>query len=168
MSGLIDNLLKLSRVGRTPMMVHSVSLSKLVQESIEECRAGELGRNVEVLVEPDLIAQGDDQLLRIFFTNLIGNAWKYTGKTEAVKIDFGSTVIDGKQVYYVRDNGAGFDMQYVDKLFVPFQRLHRASDFPGTGIGLAIMERIIRRHGGKIWAEAKEHEGATFYFTFGG
>jgi len=168
MSNLIDDLLKLSRIGRTQMMMHQVNLSKLVEDCIAECKASELGRNVSVIVEPNLSAQGDSQLLKIFFVNLISNAWKYTSKNADARVEFGSTLIDGKTVYYMRDNGAGFDMQYVDKLFAPFQRLHRASEFPGTGIGLALMARIIQRHEGKIWAEGKVGQGATFFFTLGG
>ena len=168
MSILIDSLLQLSKVGRAQTTMYRVSLSKLVLESVEECQGHEPERNVEVIVEPGLCVLGDSQLLKIFFANLISNAWKYTGKKAVAKIEFGSTLIDGKTVYYVRDNGAGFDMEYVGKLFEPFQRLHRASDFPGTGIGLAIMARIIQRHEGKIWAEGVVGEGATFYFTLGG
>jgi len=168
MSSLIDDLLKLSRVGRAPTTMQQVNLSKLVQESVEECKANEPGRNISVDIEPSLTAQGDSQLLQIFFTNLIGNAWKYSSKKAVAKIEFGSTQVDGQKVYYCRDNGAGFDMKYVGKLFTPFQRLHKASEFPGTGIGLSIMARIIQRHEGKIWAEGAVGEGTTFYFTLGG
>ena len=167
MSDLIDDLLKLSKIGRAQVMLQQVDLSQLAQESLEECQILEPGRNIEIIVEPGLTARGDSQLLKIFFANMIGNAWKYSGKKADAKIEFGSTLIDDTTAYYVRDNGAGFDMEYVDKLFTPFQRLHKASEFPGTGIGLVIMARIIERHLGKIWAEGAEGEGATFYFTIG-
>jgi len=167
MSNLIDDLLKLSKVGRAQTTMQRVNMSKLAQACTDECRATNPERNVEVFIAPDLITQGDKQLLGIFFANLLGNAWKYTSKKAEAKIEFGSTLIGGKTVFFVRDNGAGFDMEYVGKLFAPFQRLHRTSEFPGTGIGLAIMARIIQRHDGKIWAEGVVGEGATFYFTIG-
>ena len=115
----------------------------------------------------ELKAYGDSRLMNIALSNLIGNAWKYSSKAANARIDFGTIEKNGKMLYYVRDNGAGFDMKHADKLFAPFQRLHSDSEFSGTGIGLAIVDRVIKRHDGKIWAEAKEGQGATFFFTVG-
>lgn len=112
-----------------------------------------------------LVARCDQHLLKVVLDNLLGNAWKFTGKTEQATIEFGSTLIHGTQTYFVRDNGAGFDMAYYDKLFGTFQRLHLERDFPGSGIGLSLVQRIIHRHGGKVWAEGEVDKGATFYFT---
>jgi len=168
MSNLIDSLLKLSQAGHMEATMLQVDLSKLVLESVEECRAIDPARTVDIVIEPGLMAQGDSALLRIFFTNLIGNAWKYTSNLAAAKIEFGSTLIDDSAVFYVRDNGAGFDMEYAGKLFEPFHRLHLESEFAGSGLGLSIMARVIQRHEGKIWAEGVVDQGAVFYFTLGG
>jgi light-regulated signal transduction histidine kinase (bacteriophytochrome) len=120
---------------------------------------------VSFSVAPDIIAFGDRNLLRIVLDNLLGNAWKFSSKITEPRIEMGILARNGKQTYFIRDNGVGFDMTYADKLFKPFQRLHMASDFAGTGIGLATVQRIIHRHGGEVWAESKVNEGATFYFT---
>ena len=116
-------------------------------------------------IAPDLVAQGDPVLLRAALQNLLGNAWKFTAKSPEARIEFGQLAQQSKAVYFVSDNGAGFDMGSASKLFVPFKRLHPAADFPGTGIGLAVVQQIIRRHGGKVWAEGAVGKGATFYFT---
>ena len=167
MGYLIDDLLTLSRVTRREMSWVPVILSDLVIEIASGLQEQEPGRMVEFVVEKDLSVSGDGQLLRIALENLIGNAWKYTGKKELARIEFGSMKKDGEEIYYVRDNGAGFDMKYVDKLFEPFQRLHRTEEFEGTGIGLATVARVIHRHGGEIWAQAALENGATFLFRIG-
>ena len=165
MNQLIDDMLRLSRVGRAEINFEKVDLSELVRDIAEELRSTQPNRKVEFAIQPDVTASGDKSLLRILLQNLLGNAWKYTTKTKNVKIEFSINKLEGKTVYFIKDNGAGFDMTYKDKLFKPFQRLHSNLDYPGTGIGLAIVQRIISRHGGKIWAEGKIGEGATFYFT---
>ena len=120
---------------------------------------------MEIVIAPDVTAQADASLLRVVLENLLGNAWKYTARRQSAQIEFGCGEWEGKRAFFVRDNGAGFDMAYSNKLFKPFQRLHGANDFEGTGIGLASVQRIVRRHGGEVWAEAKVGEGATFWFT---
>jgi len=163
---LIDDLLQLSRVTRTPMERVVVDLSDLANNilSVLQTESGE--RHVECSIEPHVRVLGDALLLRLLMENLLGNAWKYTSKTVQPRIEFGMTrTTDGEQVIFVRDNGAGFDMAFVGKLFQPFQRLHHATDFPGTGIGLASAHRVIGRHGGRIWAESAAGLGACFYFV---
>ena len=143
------------------------SLSELTRDSLVKLQDQQPGRKVKTDITPDLIANGDPALLGILMNNLTGNAWKYTAKTEQPAIEFGTTQVDDETAYYIRDNGVGFDMQYASSLFVPFQRLHKAEAFEGTGIGLATAQRIVHRHHGRIWAEARINEGATFYFTLG-
>ena len=126
-----------------------------------------VARQVEHNIVDGICARGDGGLMRIVLTNLLGNAWKYSSKQAVAHIEFGNTTIKKETVFYIRDNGAGFDMSHAAKLFAPFQRLHRDSEFEGTGIGLATVQRIISRHGGRIWAEAEPEAGATFYFTLG-
>ncbi len=167
MSALIDDLLKLSRLSRTPLQPQTVDLSALALDTLQQLRAAEPERGVQFAVMPDLTVQGDPGLLRAALENLLGNAWKYSSKTPAARIEFGRLRQGGEDVYYVRDNGVGFDMAHAGKLFGPFQRLHHRDEFEGTGIGLATVQRIIQRHGGRIWAEAAPGEGATFYFTLG-
>ena len=125
----------------------------------------EPARDVEFLIAREVKAQGDTRLLRIVMENLLRNAWKFTGKHPTARIEFGTQADNGKAIYYVRDDGAGFDMNYAGKLFGAFQRLHAMTDFAGTGIGLATVQRIVHRHGGRVWAEGKTDQGATFYFT---
>lgn len=165
MGQLIDDLLRLSRVTRSEMQYEAVNLSEIAKEIASELQQKESGRVVEFVIEEGLVVKGDRRLLKIMMENLLGNAWKFTSRRTQARIEFGSTVQDDERIYFVHDDGAGFDMVYVDKLFVPFQRLHTPTEFPGTGIGLAIVQRIIRRHGGKIWAEGGVEKGATFYFT---
>lgn len=165
MARLIEDLLQLSRMTRMEMQRHRVNLSGIVRSVAGELRAGDPQRQAEFLIADDLYAEGDPRLLQIALENLIGNAWKFSGKTPSAKIEFGGYWQDGGRVLYVRDNGAGFDMTYAGKLFGAFQRLHAATEFPGTGIGLATVQRIIRRHGGQIWADGSVGKGATFYFT---
>lgn len=168
MSALIDDLLQLSRLSRTDMTHLKVDLSHVANDVVAQLATLEPHRQLRLSIEPGLVATGDERLLHILLTNLIGNAWKYTAKTDQARIEFGVNKEQTPPIYFVRDNGAGFDMKYAGKLFSPFQRLHRVEDFPGTGIGLATAARIVRRHGGRIWADAKPDQGATFYFTLDG
>ncbi|HQQ74214.1 MAG TPA: ATP-binding protein [Pseudomonadales bacterium] len=165
MGNLIDSLLHLSRVSRQDMITTSVDMIPMAHEIVDGLRSSDPSRHVEFICPETLIAHGDRDLLRIVLENLLGNAWKYTSKTEVPRVEFGAYDRDGEMVYCVRDNGAGFDMKYVDKLFGPFQRLHRDQEFEGLGIGLATVARIIHRHGGEIWAEGQVDNGAAFYFT---
>jgi len=166
MGKLIDDLLDFSRLGRAEMNEHSVSLDKVVQETIRGLEMGTQDRNILWTIAALPQVKGDPSLLKQVFANLIGNAVKYSRQRDPATIELGSVgQEDGRVVLFVRDNGAGFDMQYAEKLFGVFQRLHRAEDFEGTGIGLAIVQRVIARHGGRTWAEGKVGEGATFYFT---
>lgn len=165
MADLIDDLLALSRVSRTEMRSDEVDLSGLAKEIVEELRRHEPERKVSVTVEPGMAVRGDPNLLRIALQNLLHNAWKFTVKQRSANIEVGMTERDGKRVFFVRDNGVGFDMAYSGKLFGAFQRLHGDAEFSGTGVGLATVQRIIRRHGGVVWAEAAVERGAMFYFT---
>lgn len=165
MAQLIDDLLALSRITRADIQHGPIDLSQLAHAVAAELRRSEPGRNVSVQIEPGLRAEGDSPLIRTVLENLIGNAWKFTSKRESARIEVGQTRVDGKLAFFVRDNGAGFDQAYTDRLFGAFQRLHAATEFPGTGIGLASVLRIIHRHGGRIWAEGEVNQGATFYFS---
>lgn len=166
MAALIDDLLKLSRVSRAELHREPVDISAMAQEVMRELSKAEPQREVDVAVQEGLTAEADARLLRVVLDNLLGNAWKYTGKAVDARIEFGIQAEEhGVQVFCVRDNGAGFDMAYADKLFGAFQRLHDAGEFPGTGIGLATVQRIIHKHGGRIWAESEPGQGAIFYFT---
>jgi PAS domain S-box-containing protein len=165
MGRLIDDLLNLSRVSRGDVVRQQVDLSVLADAVAADFLANQPQREVDFLISPDLKVQGDPALLQIVMQNLLGNAWKFTANCPKARIEFGSQMQDNRKVYFVRDNGVGFDMNYVGKLFSPFQRLHSDKEFPGTGIGLATVLRIIRRHGGTVWAEGKVGEGTTVYFT---
>jgi signal transduction histidine kinase len=165
MAGLIDAMLALSRITRASLNREQVNLSLLAKAIVSDLRAAYPERDVEFAIHDALTANGDPQLLRIVLDNLIGNAWKFTAGQGRARIEFGALTRDGEIQYFVRDNGAGFDMAYADKLFGAFQRLHAATEFPGTGIGLATVSRIIHRHGGRVWAEGATGQGATFYFT---
>ncbi len=167
MGFMIDDLLKLSRITRGEMSYASVPLSRLVERIMVELQETQPERTVEWKITPDLVVKGDERLLETALTNLLLNAWKYTGKEISPRIEFGCMIRNGGEVFYVRDNGVGFDMAYSDKLFGAFQRLHSEKEFEGTGIGLAIAQRVIHRHGGNIWAESAPGEGATFYFSLG-
>ena len=166
MGQLIDDLLKLSQVARSALRRTTVDLSRIVREVSDELRQSDADRQVAVVIKNELTAEGDPQLLKIALENLMGNAWKFTSKQPQAQIEFGnSDPVDGRSTFFVRDNGAGFDMRYADKLFGAFQRLHGITEFPGTGIGLATVQRVIHRHGGKVWAEGAVGLGATFFFT---
>lgn len=163
---LIEDLLRLSRVTRASLRREQVDLSGMARDVVAEVQQhARADRPAEFVVHEGMEVQGDARLLRLALENLIGNAVKFTGRRSQARIEFGCTTRDGESAYFVRDNGAGFDMAYADKLFIPFQRLHRESDFPGTGIGLATVQRIVQRHGGRIWAESEMGAGSTFYFT---
>ncbi len=162
---LIDDLLELTRLDRADIRPAEIDLSALAAEIVEELRQGAPQRRIGVSIETGLVARGDPQLVRIVLQNLLDNAWKYTGKVEDARVRFGCERADWECVYFVRDNGVGFDMAFADKLFAPFQRLHSTHDFEGTGVGLASVARIIKRHGGSIWAESVPGQGATFRFT---
>ena len=164
MGELIDDLLELSRVGRADLRRASVDLSEIAGEVVSDLRKRS-DRDVDVAIEPELVADADLRLIRIVLENLLGNSWKFTAKTAAPRVTFGCERKAGDCLYFVRDNGAGFDMTFAEKLFRPFQRLHSDADFSGTGIGLATVYRIIDRHGGRVWAEGAVGKGATFYFT---
>ena len=165
MSGLIDDLLRLSRVMRSDMRLAPLDLSELVTDVVRGLQAAAPDRQVDVSVAAGVTAAADPNLMRIALENLLGNAWKFTARNPAARIEFGARAEGAEEVYFVRDNGAGFDMAYADKLFGAFQRLHGAEEYEGTGIGLTIVQRIIRRHGGQIWAEGAPGRGATFSFT---
>lgn len=169
MSSLIEDLLSLSRIGRSELKARPVSLSQISADAAAAIRERHPGRQVKLEIAPDMNVEADPRLLRIAIENLLSNAWKYTAHTGQAQVTVGvQPGSHGERVYYVRDNGVGFDMAYVDKLFVPFQRLHAPTQFPGSGIGLVTVQRILARHNGRIWAEAKPGEGATFYFTLPG
>ena len=165
MAALIDDLLKLSRVSRVELTRKPVDLTQLANKVMETLQQGEPERALQFTVQSDLVAQGDVHLLQVVLDNLLGNAWKFTSQCPEAVIDIGSKTEGDEYIYFVRDNGAGFDMAYADKLFGAFQRLHDAKDFPGTGIGLATVQRVIHKHGGRIWSESAVDQGATFYFT---
>ncbi len=165
MNGLIDDLLRLSNVSRARPTFARVDMTTLAKRIIDDLRLDDSGRAVEVDIAPGITAYGDGALVRIALENLLRNAWKFTGRTSAPKIEVGTHTVDGEQVYFVRDNGVGFDQAHASRLFLPFQRLHRSAEFEGTGIGLAIVERVVRHHGGRIWVDAAPDEGATFSFT---
>lgn len=166
MGQLIDDLFKLSRVARTELQPQSVNLSELVNKLYLSLQQKEPEHPVTMIIAPDAVVQGDPRLLEIALENLVNNAWKFTHKTALPQIEFGKADLQGQTVYFVRDNGAGFNMSYVEKLFKPFERLHSTTEFEGTGIGLSIVARIIMRHGGRVWPEGEENKGATFYFSF--
>jgi len=167
MADLIDDLLDLTRLSRQEMRRQDFNLSKLIATVVAALTAAHPERDVRVTIQPDLHVHGDRGLMRIVLENLIGNAWKFTANAGAARIEIGTEQRDGKTVYYVRDNGAGFDMEYAHKLFAPFQRLHRSDEFEGTGIGLVTVKTIIQRHGGEIWIESAVNLGTAVFFTIG-
>ncbi len=166
MGQLIDDLLSLSRVTRVELRRQRVDLSELACTILARLQAAQPERAVDVIVEPGLVAQADPRLADIALTNLLGNAWKFTAQRARARIEFAARAGDEPAVYFVRDNGAGFNPEYTGKLFGAFQRLHTAHEFEGSGIGLAIVDRIVERHGGRIWGEGEVDRGATFYFSF--
>ena len=167
MGQLIDDVIYLSRVTGAELRLHDVDLSEVARTALEELQRAEPGRQVTARVRPGVIVRGDGRLLRIAMGNLMQNAWKFTGKRADATIEFGCRQEQSERTFFVRDNGVGFDMEYAGRLFGPFQRLHHSDEFPGTGIGLATVQRVIHRHGGQVWAEAKPGQGAVFSFTIG-
>ena len=165
MAELIDDLLRLSRVTRTEMRNDAVDLSLLAHATSTNLQQIAPEREVTFVIAEGLVAKGDQGLLGNLLENLLGNAWKYTEKRERARVEFGCNQENGSRVYFVRDDGVGFNMEYVDKLYHPFQRLHTVDEFEGAGIGLAIVQRIVHRHNGRTWAESEPDQGATFYFT---
>jgi light-regulated signal transduction histidine kinase (bacteriophytochrome) len=168
MGQLIDALLLLSKVARMELRRNAMDLSGLARMVARDLEQGDSGRKVEFMIAEGVRAMGDANLLRVVLENLLGNAWKFTAKREDARIEFDVETAGGGPVYRVRDNGVGFDMKYAGKLFSPFQRLHPASEFPGTGIGLATVHRVVQRHGGRVWAESAAGQGTTIRFTLGG
>jgi light-regulated signal transduction histidine kinase (bacteriophytochrome) len=168
MGRLIDGLLAFSRLSRQPLKKRQVLPATIARRALEELREDQAGRRVDTRIAELPACQADPTLLHQVFVNLLSNALKYTRDRDPASIELGCGEEAGRHVYFVRDNGAGFDMRYSGKLFGVFQRLHRADQFEGTGVGLAIVQRIIQRHGGRVWAEARPGEGATFFFTMEG
>jgi light-regulated signal transduction histidine kinase (bacteriophytochrome) len=167
MGELIDDLLTFSRLSRQPLRKQVVQTEQLVRATLADLRAQREGRQIQITLGELPPCEGDPALLKQVWINLIGNAFKYSRKCEQATVEISSLEQGGERIYFVRDNGSGFDMRYADKLFGVFQRLHRAEDYEGTGVGLAIVQRVIHRHGGRVWAEAAVNRGATFYFTLG-
>jgi light-regulated signal transduction histidine kinase (bacteriophytochrome) len=167
MAQLIDDLLRLARVARADLSHADVDLSAIARQIAARLKGGASERHVEFVVQDRVHGVGDERLLAVVLENLIGNAWKFTSKRDSARIEFGVSDSKGRLVYFVRDNGAGFDMAYASKLFGTFQRLHSAKEFEGTGIGLATVQRIAQRHGGQVWAEGEVGRGAAFFFTLG-
>jgi light-regulated signal transduction histidine kinase (bacteriophytochrome) len=164
MTELINDLLTLAHVGNAPLARSEVDLTQLSRDIVENLRLTTPGRDATVVVAPGLRCSADPDLMRAVLENLIGNAWKYSSRVAIAEIEVGMTSRDGRHAFFVRDNGAGFDMNESHRLFAPFERLHKATDFEGTGVGLTAVHRIIDRHGGRIWAESEPGRGATFYF----
>jgi light-regulated signal transduction histidine kinase (bacteriophytochrome) len=167
MSRLIDELLELARLTRSELHIEAVNLGALATEVCEQLRRSEPYREAEFAIAGQVPVQGDPRLLRVVLDNLLGNAWKFTSPRAPARIEFGRLDRAGGAVHFVRDNGVGFDMNFKDKLFLPFQRLHSPAEFPGNGIGLANVARVVRLHGGEVWAESTLGYGTTFYFTLG-
>lgn len=165
MAELIDGLLSLARVARSGLTLQRTDLSAMVREVLARLSNQEPQRAVQLAIQDHLQAHADPRLARALFENILGNAWKFTGRVPLARIEFGATTHQGTAAFFVRDNGAGFDETFVGKLFAPFQRLHTMDEFPGTGVGLATVQRIVHRHGGRVWAEGSLGKGATFYFT---
>jgi signal transduction histidine kinase len=166
MADLIEDMLQLSRITRMEMNIEKVNLTLIARSVMSELQKSQPQRHVEISIADSLEDNADLRLMRIVLDNLLSNAWKFTERQAKAVIEFGLWKTDRKKIiYFIRDNGAGFDMAYSDKLFAPFQRLHADDEFPGTGIGLATVRRIINRHGGKVWAEGEIDKGASFYFS---
>ena len=165
MGELIEDLLNLTRVSRQEMRRRHVDFSALAQRVASALTDTHPERRVQAIVQPGMTANADPRLIQIVLENLLGNAWKFTARNDAARIEIGATELNGATIYHVRDNGAGFSMEYAHKLFAPFQRLHGHDEFEGTGIGLSIVQRIVSKHGGRIWTESASGKGAAFYFT---
>lgn len=168
MGELIDDLLTFSRLSRLPLNKSAVETGRLVRGALDELKPLQHGRQIDLRIGDLPVCRADPALLKQVWINLLSNALKYTGKCEVAVVEIGCARENGRDAYFVRDNGTGFDMKYAGKLFGVFQRLHRAEDYEGTGVGLAIVQRVVRRHGGRVWAESAVNRGATFYFTLEG
>jgi light-regulated signal transduction histidine kinase (bacteriophytochrome) len=168
MSQLIDDILVLSRVTRQEITLQKINLSSVADMIVSDLQKNQPDRTIEIKIQQNCITNADARLMNIVLTNIIGNAWKYTQKKDNPRIEFGCLKKNDKTVFFVKDNGAGFDIKQIGKLFIPFQRLHSDNDFPGIGVGLATVARIIKRHHGEIWAEGEPDKGAIFYFVIGG
>jgi PAS domain S-box-containing protein len=167
MDKLINDMLHLSRITRQEMQRTEVDLSECARAVIRDLHSAQPGRSIETVIQHAMRCRADERLISIVLQNLLGNSWKFTKNQKHARIEFGKTFDAGRHVYFVRDNGAGFSMKNADRLFTPFQRLHSPAQFEGTGIGLAIVKRVVQRHGGTVWAEGREDKGASFYFTLG-
>lgn len=167
MQSLINDMLSLSRIGRLEMKRADVDLSATVCNYLAELKSTEPSRNAECIIENNVHANADPQLIHLALENLLRNAWKFTAKKETARIEFGTMTVNKQVIYFIRDNGAGFDMQFAQKIFEPFKRVHAEKEFSGTGVGLSIVKRVVERHGGRVWAEGETGKGATFYFTLG-
>ena len=165
MGQLIDDLLAFAKTAQSAVAMTKVDLSAIAGDVVARLREHDPVRKVDCVIEPGLVVHGDDALLRVALTNLLDNAWKFTGKREQARIELGATHEDGARAFFVRDDGAGFDMAAATNLFAPFQRMHRAKDFPGNGVGLATVQRIVHRHGGRLWVQSQRDHGTTFFFT---
>jgi light-regulated signal transduction histidine kinase (bacteriophytochrome) len=168
MGRLVDDLLAFSRLGRQPLRTQRVLPVEIVRGALDELAPEQEGRQVEIMLGELATCQADPVLLRQVYVNLLSNALKFTRRRDVARIEIDCRKVGGEVIYFVKDNGAGFNMRYADKLFGVFQRLHRAEDYDGTGVGLAIVNRIVQRHGGRVWAEAAPEQGATFFFTLAG
>jgi signal transduction histidine kinase len=168
MGELMNSMLKLSKLSRADMLLTDIDMTDAALRVTHELRALHPSRDVAFQVEPDLVARADPELIKVLLTNLLGNAWKFTRDAVHPAVSFSQSQMNGEPVFVIRDNGIGFETAYADKLFKPFQRLHHRDDIEGSGIGLAIVQRIVNRHGGRVWAEAQPGEGATIYFTLPG
>ena len=166
MGSIVDSLLAISKITRKPIDLQNIDLSDIASQVADGLKASEPERDVEIIIQPDLSAYADGNLVAIIFENLLNNAWKFTKNEKTARIEVGSKKEDGAAVFFVKDNGTGFNMEYSDKLFQIFERLHKVDEYPGMGIGLVTVRRIITLHNGKIWAKSEEGKGATFYFTF--
>lgn len=166
MNNQIEHILSLHQLSRVEIQPQTINLSNMAQEILANLKASDPERQVETIIQAELTAHGDPVLLRIVLENLLSNAWKYTSQCQKARIEFGATPESHSlPTFYVQDNGAGFNMKYAEKLFRAFQRMHSQEEFPGTGVGLASVQQIVKKHGGRIWVEAAVNQGATFYFT---
>jgi light-regulated signal transduction histidine kinase (bacteriophytochrome) len=168
LQSVVDSILQLSRLSKMELSMQTLDLSAMAARKLQLLCDENPERHLEFAVQDGVTVTADPNLMAICMNNLLGNAFKYTGQLAAARIEFGAFEESGRQVCFVRDNGAGFDMSFADKLYAPFERLHQHGEFPGMGIGLATVKRIVERHGGELWADARVGEGATFYFTLDG
>jgi light-regulated signal transduction histidine kinase (bacteriophytochrome) len=167
MQSIIDDMLSLSSIGRHEMNRETVNISAIVLNYLQELKGMQPDRTVEFFIQDNVNVRADPRLIHLALENLLRNAWKFTSKKDITRIEFGTTIKENQTVFFIRDNGEGFDMQFAEKIFEPFKRVHAEKEFGGTGVGLSIVQRVINRHGGSVWAEGEVGMGATFYFTLG-